>query len=89
MISGIVPGDIFIAADGNKWGHVVTDITTYSSVDDVVTIPFNAERMKLEEVGNRIDFFKLTQVRYYRPEPIPKWVPDSVLDYSRKIQSIE
>lgn len=75
MISGIKPGDIFIAADGNKWGHLVVDTTTFAEIDDVVTIPFTKNGLDLDKKGNRIDFFKLTQIRYYRPNELPDWVP--------------
>ena len=72
-------GDVFIAADGNKYGHLVTDIETYASCNDVVTIPFNERGLCHEEAGNRIDIFKLTKVRYFKPDVLPKWIPSEVI----------
>lgn len=33
---------IYIAADGSKCGHLVTDVTTFAKVGDVVTTPFSS-----------------------------------------------
>ena len=70
MISGLKVGDIFIAKDGDKHGHIVTDITTYSHRDDVVTNPFTEKG--IEQIDNRIDFYKL-QIRYKRVDKMPEW----------------
>lgn len=72
---GIEVGQIYIAADGSKAGHVVTDVTTYAYCDDVVTTPFTASGMK--KPGNRIDTFKLAQVRYshFPAMELPDWMP--------------
>ena len=76
MKYGIQKGDVFIAADGSKYGHLVTDIKTFADVGDVVTTPFTETGMDKSKAGNRIDAFKLAMVRYYKPESIPDWVPD-------------
>ena len=80
-------GQIYIAADGSKCGHLVTDVETYAYCDDVVTTPFTAAGVK--PGGNRIDTFKLAVVRYYLPDVLPEWVPlgkllDVMLDTSIK-----
>ncbi|MNK09870.1 hypothetical protein D3C87_278540 [compost metagenome] len=59
---GVKKGQIYLAADGGKYGHIVIDDSTYIDVDDVVVIPFDT-------TGNfgeprRIDTFKLAYVRY-------------------------
>ena len=35
-------GQVWLAADGSKSGHLVTDITTFAHCDDIVTTPFTA-----------------------------------------------
>lgn len=82
---GIRAGDIFVAADKGKYGHVVTDADTYAACGDVVTVPFTENGLLLSEEGNRIDAFKLACVRYYRPDETPNWLPDSVVKYSEAI----
>ena len=76
MISGIKVGDIFIAANGGTYGHLITDVTTFSYCDDVVTTPFTHNGLEKEKAGNRIDFYKLTQIHYYRPNVLPEWVSE-------------
>lgn len=76
MKYGIQTGDIFVAADGGKYGHLVTDVTSFADVDDVVTTPFTASGLETSKAGNRIDVFKLAMVRYYKPDTLPDWVPD-------------
>jgi len=71
MITNLKVGDIFVACDRGKYGHIVTDITTFAYCDDVVTHPFTEKG--IEKSDNRIDFFKLTQVRYYRVDEMPDW----------------
>jgi len=66
-------GQIYIATDGSKCGHIVTDITTYADCDDVVTTPFTASKMGVP--GNRIDSFKLAMVRYNFAAEKPDWFP--------------
>ena len=68
-------GDMFIAADGGKYGHLVTDIETYASCDDIVTTPFTEDGLCEDQAGNRIDIFKLTEVRYFKPDVLPEWIP--------------
>lgn len=72
MKYGIEVGQIYIAADGSKYGHLVTDVTTYDYCDDIVTTPFISTGF--ENPGNRIDAYKLAQVRYYIPDILPDWV---------------
>lgn len=76
MKYGIQEGDIFIAADGGRYGHMVTDIRTFANVDDVVTTPFNSHGLENRKAGNRIDAYKLAMVRYYKPDVLPDWVHD-------------
>lgn len=73
MRYGIEVGQVYVAADGSKAGHLVTDVTTYASCDDVVTTPFTAT--KIGEPGNRIDAFKLARVRYQLVPAKPEWFP--------------
>jgi hypothetical protein len=73
MKYGIQVGQIYVAADGSKCGHVVTDTTTFADCDDVVTTPFTASGFKND--GNRIDAFKLAMVRYYVVDDAPQWMP--------------
>jgi len=75
MKYGIEVGQIYIAADGSKCGHIVTDVTTYESCDDVVTVPFTSTGISKD--GNRIDAFKLAKVRYYSVNELPEWFPKS------------
>lgn len=70
---GVTVGQIYIAADGSKCGHLVTDTTTYAYCDDVVTTPFIRDEWK--EPGNRIDAFKLAMVRYTLSDTRPEWMP--------------
>lgn len=73
MKYNIKPGQIYIAADGMRCGHYVTDVETYSSCDDVVTTPFNEYGWGIP--NNRIDAFKLAMVRYCLVEEAPDWMP--------------
>lgn len=73
MKYGIEVGQIYIAADGSKCGHLVTDTTTFTSCDDVVTNPFTPDGFKGD--GNRIDAFKLAMVRYSLVDKAPEWMP--------------
>lgn len=68
---GIADGQIYLAADGSKSGHVVVDAHTYAYVDDVVVRPFDKTGFYAER---RIDAFKLSQVRYYLTDA-PHWMP--------------
>lgn len=70
---GVAAGQIYIAADGSKCGHLVTDATTFAHCNDVVTTPFTASGWK--ESGNRIDAFKLVMVRYSLVSEAPDWMP--------------
>lgn len=71
---GIEVGQIYVAADGGKWGHLVTDTSTYGHVDDVVTRPFTSNGFDPD--GNRIDAFKLAKVRYVLVDEFPDWMPN-------------
>ena len=73
---GIRVGQIYLAADDSKCGHLVTDVTTFAHCDDVVTTPFTASGWG--EPGNRIDSFKLALVRYYLVMEAPEWMPTKV-----------
>ena len=73
MKYGIEVGQIYVAADGSKVGHVVTDTTTFAHCDDVVTTPFAVDSMGKD--GNRIDAFKLARVRYCLVGEKPDWFP--------------
>lgn len=74
-------GEIYIAADGGKYGHLVVDVERFKDCDDVVTHPFDASGLSDGGEGNRIDKFKLTMVRYYRCDevPLPEWIPSDVI----------
>lgn len=77
---GIKEGDIFLAADGGKFGHLVIDVISFEYCDDIVTIPFTITNgLIMEERGNRIDAFKIARVRYYKPEVLPEWIPADVI----------
>ena len=73
-LNEIKVGQVYIAADGGKYGHLVTDVTTYTECGDIVTTPFAASGWG--EAGNRIDAFKLAMVRYYLAKNLPDWMPD-------------
>lgn len=75
MKYGIEVGQIYIAADGSKAGHIVTDVTTFAHCDDVVTTPFTAAGVGIP--GNRIDAFKLSMVRYHISPEKPVWFPSN------------
>lgn len=72
MKYGIEVGQIYIAADGSKCGHIVTDITTYADCNDVVTTPFDVNGFGSPYC--RIDAFKLAIVRYYLVDAAPEWM---------------
>ena len=69
---GIAKGQIYLAADGSKAGHVVIDAITFADVDDVVVMPFDVNGYYKER---RIDSFKLAKVRYYLVDKAPTWMP--------------
>ena len=73
MKYNIEVGQIYTAADGSKCGHLVTDVTTFTDCDDVVTNPFTKNGFKGD--GNRIDAFKLAMVRYGLVDAAPEWMP--------------
>lgn len=73
---GIQVGQIYIAADGSKAGHLVTDIASYADCGDVITTPFTGSGWG--QPGNRIDAFKLAVVRYNLVDVAPEWMPESV-----------
>jgi hypothetical protein len=68
---GITNGQIYLAADGSKAGHVVVDATTFADVNDVVVRPFDPNGFYKER---RIDAFKLAMVRYGLADA-PYWMP--------------
>lgn len=65
-------GQIYIANDGTKCGHIVTDVTTFADCDDVVTNPFT--QAGFTGNGNRIDAFKLAVARYSLAVVAPEWM---------------
>lgn len=69
---GIKKGQIYIAADGSHFGHLVLDDTTFIDCADVVVLPFNEAGQYGEH--QRIDTFKLAQVRYKLVERVPAWL---------------
>lgn len=78
---GVEVGQIYVAADGGKYGHIVTDVDAFASCGDVVTIPFTASGWG--ENGNRIDAFKLARVRYClysKSNMVPLWFKQHFLD---------
>jgi len=78
-------GDVFIAADGNHWGHLVTDVETFLHCDDIVTTPFSeTQGLITKHAGNRIDAFKLAMVRYYKPDTLPDWIPAEIVTRERE-----
>lgn len=81
MKYNILVGQVYVAADGSKCGHLVTDITTFAYCDDIVTNPFTPEGFKGN--GNRIDSFKLAMVRHTLAEERPIWMPDYSLELTR------
>jgi hypothetical protein len=73
MKYGIKEGQIYIAADGSKVGHIVVDMSTLEVSGDVITRPFTEANFGV--AGNRIDAFKLAMVRYKLVESKPDWFP--------------
>ena len=87
-------GEIYIAASGEKCGHLVLDVEKYKQCDDVITQPFTAVGIyglnllknipdKIDHIEpNRIDKFKLTMVRYFRCDdiPLPSWILDEIIE---------
>jgi len=73
MKYGIEVGQIYVAADGSRCGHIVTDVTSFADCDDVVTTSFTPTA--IGSPGNRIDAFKLTKVRYQLLAEKPSWFP--------------
>lgn len=69
---GVEAGQIYLAADGGKYGHLVVDDKTYIECDDVVVQPFTVDGPYGEP--HRIDTFKLAQVRYYLMTDAPDWI---------------
>lgn len=70
---GIQVGQVYVAADGSRCGHLVTDTVTFAACDDVVTTPFSTSGMGV--AGCRIDAFKLAMTRYALVESKPEWFP--------------
>lgn len=73
MRYGIEVGQIYVAADCSRDGHIVTDVTTFVQCDDVVTTPFSSTAMGAP--AYRIDSFKLAMVRYQLVPTKPAWFP--------------
>jgi hypothetical protein len=67
-------GDIFIAIDGSKNGHLVIG---FDDQGDVFTYLFTDEGVNRCD-RRSIDPFKLSKVRYYKPEMMPDWIPEEV-----------
>lgn len=70
-------GQIYIACDGSKCGHLVTDVDTYAKSGQVVTTPFTVNGFMAP--GNLIEAFKLAMVRYYLVDSPPDWMPGGKL----------
>jgi hypothetical protein len=70
---GIADGQIYLAADGSKAGHVVVDAIGFAHVNDVIVRPFDANGFYAER---RIDAFKLARVRYTLSDA-PYWMPQA------------
>jgi len=81
----IAPGTIYIAADKGFYGHLVIDAKKYSKTDEIATFVFTKKGFDNKK-ENKIERFKLTKVRYYKPAILPEWIPKEVLDYSKKLK---
>lgn len=68
---GVEHGQVYVAADNGKYGHLVVDAVTYAHCDDVVVQPFTAKGFDGEP--RRIDTFKLARVRYSLVDTLPEW----------------
>lgn len=64
-------GDVYIACDDSFHGHIVRDISLVESEGIVITEKFISLGMISGYV--KIDVFKLTKVRYYKPDTLPSW----------------
>lgn len=69
---GIENGQIYLAADGSRGGHVVIDAHICADVDEVVVRPFTPNGFGQSRL---IDSFKLAKVRYHLVETAPDWMP--------------
>ena len=67
-------GDIFLAADGGTYGHLVVGF--HENGTDVLVRPFTKTNGLETEVRD-IDGFKITY-RYYKPETVPAWALTAV-----------
>lgn len=92
-------GEIYLAVDSGKAGHLVIDVEKYKQCGDVVTQPFTPDGkygLDLSEFipkeifynePNRIDNFKLSMVRYYQCDDnsLPEWIPSEILEMRDKL----
>lgn len=62
-------GDIWLAADGGSYGHLVVGF--HENGSDVIVRPFTG--MGFEDKTQLIDGFKLTY-RYHKPETYDNWI---------------
>ena len=79
---GIKPLQIYIAADGRSYGHLVL----CNSVTDALTIPFSGSGFDNRQIGTRINLYKLIQIRYkLLTAGCPTWIPHSIVKFSNNI----
>lgn len=64
-------GQIYLSADGSKYGCVVIDAEKYRDIDEVVVQGFFPRRV--EEFTRDIGAWKLAYCRYYLVEGLPEW----------------
>lgn len=83
MKYGIEVGQIYVAADGSKSGHIVVDTTTHEDIYEVVTTPFDRFSKKSPE---KIDAFKLAMVRYKLVAERPDWFPGDTPEERKVIE---
>lgn len=67
---GVEVGQIYLAADGGKYGCIVVGID--EAVEDAVVLKFACSQTSL--AYQRIDLFKLAMVRYMLVEDLPDCV---------------
>lgn len=85
-------GEIYIAADKTKCGHLVLDVEKYKHCDEVITQPFTVNgkydfNSPHKNFENRVGKFKLTMVRYFRCDdvPLPEWIPAEIIEMRAKL----
>ena len=78
----VEPLQIYVAADHGYHGHLML----WHSAGSAITIPFTPDGFYNRQIGNEIDTYKLTQVRYYfvPSDKLPSWIPQSIINISQK-----